>query len=285
MASSLTITPNIERKTARIVGIVSAGEKVAVRLVGCSALLTETLRIRVNCLGKMMAAFPLPDTEDAFTVDGEDLTFTLNLCTKQMLHRFRRLPEMECGFILDDTGADVRQMYFAEPHTILGWPQVPGFDVPIDLSGYADKIAALENDIAGMGERIDQHEAEVETALGGKVDKEAGKGLSHVDVTTETLGQFANAGVVSDHIGDTVRHITQNERTAWNNKADPGESSPKQDVIVQDGYLYIPDADEEGVWRRTQGKYDAEMGGVVLVNSDEAYVRRESDGVFVLKED
>lgn len=283
--SVLTITPNLERKTAKIVGTVSAGEKVSVRLKDCASLLTPTLRVNVRFCGHLMAAFPIPETADAFVTDGDDLTFTLNLCTVQMMRRFRKVPELDVEMVLDDTGADVRQMYFKDFLTVLGWPQNPGHDIPVDLSGYTDKIAALESDIAGMGERIDQHEADVETALGTKVDKEAGKGLSHVDVTSETLGQFASAAEVDAHVGDNIRHITQSERTAWNNKADPSDPSRKQDVIVQDGYLYIPDADEEGVWRRMQGKYDAEMGGVVLVNSDEAFVRRESDGVFVLKED
>ena len=278
--SVLTITPNLERKTAKIVGTVSAGEKVSVRLKDCASLLTPTLRVNVRFCGHLMAAFPIPETADAFVTDGNDLTFTLNLCTVQMMRRFRKVPELDVEMVLDDTGADVRQMYFKDFLTVLGWPQNPGHDIPVDLSGYTDKIAALESDIAGMGERIDQHEADVETALGTKVDKEAGKGLSHVDVTSETMGQFASAAEVAEHIENAGAHVSSGDRANWNNKADATDLPKKQDIIVQDGFLYVPDRDNDGKWRRMQAYYDSEMEGVVTGLGNKLYVR-QSDGTFV----
>lgn len=278
--SVLTITPNLERKTAKIVGTVSAGEKVSVRLKDCASLLTPTLRVNVRFCGHLMAAFPIPETADAFVADGNDLTFTLNLCTVQMMRRFRKVPELDVEMVLDDTGADVRQMYFKDFLTVLGWPQNPGHDIPVDLSGYTDKIAALESDIAGMGERIDQHEADVETALETKVDKEAGKGLSHVDVTSETLGQFASAAEVAEHVENAGAHVSSGDRANWNNKADAADLPKKQDIIVQDGFLYVPDRDNNGKWRRMQAFYDSEMEGVVTGLGSALYTR-QSDGSFV----
>lgn len=278
--SVLTITPNLERKTAKIVGTVSAGEKVSVRLKDCASLLTPTLRVNVRFCGHLMAAFPIPETADAFVTDGDDLTFTLNLCTVQMMRRFRKVPELDVEMVLDDTGADVRQMYFKDFLTVLGWPQNPGHDIPVDLSGYTDKIAALESDIAGMGERIDQHEADVETALGTKVDKEAGKGLSHVDVTSETLGQFASAAEVAEHVENAGAHVSSGDRANWNNKADATDLPKKQDIIVQDGFLYVPDRDNDGKWRRMQAYYDSEMEGVVTGLGSALYTR-QSNGSFV----
>lgn len=278
--SVLTITPNLERKTAKIVGTVSAGEKVSVRLKDCASLLTPTLRVNVRFCGHLMAAFPIPETADAFVTDGDDLTFTLNLCTVQMMRRFRKVPELDVEMVLDDTGADVRQMYFKDFLTVLGWPQNPGHDIPVDLSGYTDKIAALESDIAGMGERIDQHEADVETALGTKVDKEAGKGLSHVDVTSETLGQFASAAEVAEHVENAGAHVSSGDRANWNNKADATDLPKKQDIIVQDGFLYVPDRDNDSKWRRMQAYYDSEMEGVVTGLGSALYTR-QSNGSFV----
>lgn len=278
--SVLTITPNLERKTAKIVGTVSAGEKVSVRLKDCASLLTPTLRVNVRFCGHLMAAFPIPETADAFVTDGDDLTFTLNLCTVQMMRRFRKVPELDVEMVLDDTGADVRQMYFKDFLTVLGWPQNPGHDIPVDLSGYTDKIAALESDIAGMGERIDQHEADVETALGTKVDKEAGKGLSHVDVTSETLGQFASAAEVAEHVENAGAHVSSGDRANWNNKADATDLPKKQDIIVQDGFLYVPDRDNNGKWRRMQAYCDSEMEGVVTGLGSALYTR-QSNGSFV----
>lgn len=282
--SVLTITPNLERKTAKIVGTVSAGEKVSVRLKDCASLFTPTLRVNVRFCGHLMAAFPIPETADAFVTDGNDLTFTLNLCTVQMMRRFRKVPELDVEMVLDDTGADVRQMYFKDFLTVLGWPQNPGHDIPVDLSGYTDKIAALESDIAGMGERIDQHEADVETALGTKVDKEAGKGLSHVDVTSETLGQFASAAEVAEHVENAGAHVSSGDRANWNNKVDQSELPKKQDVIVQGGYLYVPDRDIAGVWRRLQAFFSVDMEGVTTTCGDEEYIRRD-DGTFVINEE
>lgn len=278
--SVLTITPNLERKTAKIVGTVSAGEKVSVRLKNCAALLTPTLRVNVRFCGHLMAAFPIPETADAFVTDGDDLTFTLNLCTVQMMRRFRKVQELDVEMVLDDTGADVRQIYFKDFLTVLSWPQNPGHDIPVDLSGYTDKIAALESDIAGMGERIDQHEADVETALDTKVDKEAGKGLSHVDVTTDTLGQFASAAEVAEHVENAGAHVSSGDRANWNNKADATDLPKKQDIIVQDGFLYVPDRDNDGKWRRMQAYYDSEMEGVVTGLGSALYTR-QSDGTFV----
>lgn len=45
--SALTITPNIEKKSAVIVGRIAGGEHVSVRLKNCAALDSETLRLRI----------------------------------------------------------------------------------------------------------------------------------------------------------------------------------------------------------------------------------------------
>lgn len=246
--SELVITPNIARKTAKAAGAVCAGEKVSVTLKGCAALDTETLRLRVTFMNRTLAVFPVPPVEGEaqtrFTVSGEDLSCTLNLCTVQMLRLFRCACEMEVLLVLDDVAESVRQVYFLCPAEIRGWPMEKGADVPIDLSGYVDRIAKVE-------ERISDAEAEIDADI------------KAVNVR------------ISEHARDAERHITAAERSAWNGVAG------KQDVIVQDGFLYVPDRDREGVWRRLQAFYDAEMGGVTTTCGDAAYVRGE-DGGFVL---
>jgi len=282
--SALTITPNISKKTAKVVGTVSAGEKVAVTLKNCATLDTETLRLRVMLANKMLAVFPVPpgegETQERFTVSGGDLTCTLNLCTTQMLKAFRRVPEMELMFILDDTASSVRQVYFFGFREIYGWPQESGADVPIDLAGYGDKIAELEETISELEAAHDADIATVNANLAGKVDKEAGKGLSHVDVTTETMGTLALKSELQSHTTDSTIHITASERSSWNSKADGADMPKKQDVIVQNGYIYLPDRDNLNKWRRMQAFYDSEMGGVTTALSDELYVKN-ADGNFV----
>lgn len=283
--SALTITPNIEKKTAKVVGTVSAGEKVSVTLKNCASLASPMLRLRVMIHNKMLAVFPAvppePDAEECpFTTDGDDLVCVLNLCTMQMMKRFRRVPEMEVMFVLDDVASNVRQVYFFGFREIYGWPQEAGADLPIDLSGYGDKIAELEETISGIA---DAHNADMETVaeqLSTKVDKQAGMGLSHVDVTTETIGAMALKSELDNHVEDTTIHITSEERSAWNNKADAADMPKKQDVIVQDGFLYVPDRDVSGRWHRMQTYYDPDMEGVTTVLSDENYVR-DASGAFI----
>ena len=269
--SSLTITPNIERKTAKVVGTVSAGEKISVTLKNCASLDTATLRLRVMLVNKMLAVFPVPpaagEEQERFTVDGDDLVCTLNLCTFQMMKRFRRVPAMEVMFVLDDVSSSVRQVYFFGFREIFGWPQEPGADMPIDLAGYGDKIAELESHISD---------------LAAKVDKEEGKGLSHVDVTQETIGRLALRSELDSHVEDSTIHITQQERSAWNAKADASAMPGKQDVIVQDGFLYVPDRDVAGRWHRMQAYYDSEMEGVTTTCGNDNYVR-DSGGTFILE--
>lgn len=283
--SSLTITPNIEKKTAKVVGTVSAGEKISVTLKNCAHLDTPTLRLRVMLVNKMLAVFPVPPTcggeAERFTVEGDDLVCTLNLCTFQMLKRFRRVPAMEVMFVLDDVASSVRQVYFFGFREIFGWPQEPGADLPIDLAGYGDKIAELEGHISDLAAAHDADMERIGGDLAAKVDKE-GKGLSHVDVTQETIGSLALRSELDSHVEDSTIHITQQERSAWNAKADASALPGKQDVIVQDGFLYVPDRDVAGRWHRMQAYYDSEMEGVTTTCGDENYVR-DTDGTFILE--
>lgn len=284
--SSLTITPNIERKTAKVVGTVSAGEKISVTLKNCASLDTATLRLRVMLVNKMLAVFPVPpaagEEQKRFTVDGDDLVCTLNLCTFQMMKRFRRVPAMEVMFVLDDVASSVRQVYFFGFREIFGWPQEPGSDIPIDLAGYGDKIAELEGHISDLASAHDADMERIGEDLAAKVDKEEGKGLSHVDVTQETIGRLALRSELDSHVEDSTIHITQQERSAWNAKADASAMPGKQDVIVQDGFLYVPDRDVAGRWHRMQAYYDSEMEGVTTTCGNDNYVR-DSDGTFILE--
>ena len=280
--STLSILPNLQKKTAKFIGTVSAGEKVSVILKDCASLNTDTLRLRVMFMGKTLAAFPIPaadgEDQEGFAVSGDDLTCTLNLCTRQMLQRFRRVMEMDVAFILDDIAESVRQIYFFGMHGVHGWPQEAGSDVPVDLAGYGDKIAALERSISDIEAAHDADIEKVNASLDGKVDKESGKGLSHVDVTTDTISKLALRSELQSHAEDTAVHVSAEERSSWNNKV-----AAKQDVIVQDGFLYIPDRDIDGVWRRLQAHYDTDMGGVTTTCGEEAYVRG-ADGKFAKKE-
>ena len=253
----IRITPNFEDKTADISGVACAGEKVRVILKNCSTINTPTLRLRVLFFDKTLAVFPFEVTDgvlEGFTAEGEDLVCELNLCTDQALKTFRRLPELEVMFVLDDIGGTVRRMYFSTFHSLRGWPQ-DATDNPVDLSTYKDRMKAFANTLDGMKADMDETLADFSITLERKVDKVTGKGLSTIDATPELIGS-----------------LVQN----WNAKAG------KLDLVTQGGYLYVPDV-KSGGWRRMQAMFDEEMGGVSTVLSEEMYIRRE-DGSFILEE-
>ena len=281
--SEITITPNFDEKTATIVGVASAGEKVLVTLKNCSTRNTSTLRLRVLFMKKLLAVYPVPpeegETADTFTVSGSDLTCTLNLCTDTALKVFKRLPELEVMFILDDIGSSVRQMYFRDFHTILGWPQEIT-DNPIDLSTYADRMDAFAADVAEMRSDIDAAVDSMETSLAGKVDKISGKGLSSVDVTPEMVAGFASAETLANHLADIDVHLRTGERISWSGKVNPADMAKKQDIIVSGGYLYVPRGGDYTPQRyhRAQVVYDNEIEMLVLDVGPAQYTY--SDGRF-----
>ena len=281
--SEITITPNFDEKTATIVGVASAGEKVLVTLKNCSTRNTSTLRLRVLFMKKLLAVYPVPpeegETADTFTVSGSDLTCTLNLCTDTAMKVFKRLPELEVMFILDDIGSSVRQMYFRDFHTILGWPQEIT-DNPIDLSTYADRMAEFAADVAEMRSDIDAAVDSMETSLAGKVDKISGKGLSSVDVTPEMVAGFASAETLANHLADIDVHLRTGERISWSGKVNPADMAKKQDIIVSGGYLYVPRGGDYTPQRyhRAQVVYDNEIEMLVLDVGPAQYTY--SDGRF-----
>ena len=281
--SEIVITPDFEKKTATIAGVASAGEKVAVTLKNCATKNTSTLRLRVLFMKKMLAVYPIPpaegETADTFTVSGSDLTCTLNLCTDTALKVFKRIPELEVMFILDDTASSVRQMYFRDFHTLLGWPQEIT-DNPIDLSTYVDRMEAFAADVAEMREDIDSAVDSMETSLAGKVDKVSGKGLSSVDVTPEMVAGFASAETLANHLANIDVHLRTGERVSWSGKVSPAEIANKQDIIVFGGYLYVPRGGDFTPQRyhRAQVMFNDDIGMLVLDIGSAQYIY--TDGTF-----
>lgn len=154
--SEFTITPNLERKTARFRGCVAAGEHASVRINGLAAMATNpNLRFRVisPISRKMLALAEKPeDGESPFGADGNDLVFELNLNTTDAQKEFREVPELSVCFVLDDS--EDRQMFFADVGTMRGWPQEREGDVPEDLDNYRTTLAGLLEDIDEVEQRL-----------------------------------------------------------------------------------------------------------------------------------
>ena len=180
--AELTITPDLETKSARASGRMSGGEHIAVRLVSCAQILTQDLRFRLIYAGVAVALFPLAD-DDAFSVDGDDLVFALNLNTVRMLKALKAAGggEIECDMVLDDIGS-VRKLHFSTKHIVGEWPLGLGEGTPANLDQFRsakqlqDEIDAIANAMDGdeMPDAPTAREVADATkrlwkALGGKV--------------------------------------------------------------------------------------------------------------------
>lgn len=160
--SDFTITPNLIKKTARFSGVVAAGEHATVRIVGASSLLATGLRLRAVWMCKTIAVFPIPDSGDAFSTSENDLVCTLNLNTVQVIKAFRRAPELDVLFVLDNPVA--HKLHFSSSALVRGWPQEPA-DIPVNLDNYADFVADTTSAIEALQSGVADNAA----AIAGEV--------------------------------------------------------------------------------------------------------------------
>ena len=176
--TTLSITANLAKKTAKLTGVVAAGEHVAVTVADGAALSTATLKLRVMFCGKTCAMFPVEDA-DAWTTSGDDLTCELNLNTQQMM-KFCRAPEQPCLFVLEDTGANT--LHFTAEHAVKGWPPGRGDDELVNLDGYVAKVDEMSDTLAALLANFNAHAARKDNPHGVTA---AQVGLGNVDNTAD----------------------------------------------------------------------------------------------------
>ena len=70
----------------------------------------------------------------------------------------------------------------------------------------------------------------INTELNNKVDKEAGKGLSTNDFTTEEKDKLANLSNYVHPDTEDMRHVTDDEKLAWNSKAEENHRHSFSDI-------------------------------------------------------
>ena len=154
--TSLLITPNTDRKTARFSGTVAAGEHVAVTINGGASWSSEGLTLRVIDLTtkRTLAVFPRPEEAlgeneepDAWGTSGANLTCTLNLNTAQMVNAARHMLRVPVLFVLGDSGDDARTLYFRDKHIVEFWPERIGDDTPYDLDTWPKQIDEWKDQI------------------------------------------------------------------------------------------------------------------------------------------
>lgn len=157
--TTLTIYPKFGDKTAKIIGTVSAGEHVDIRIVGGASLLpSSTLRLRITC-GKTIAVFPQPQSNDSWATEGSDLKCHLNLNTVQAEIALRH-GCVSCRVILEQTADDEHTLeptlFFDDEFDVLPWRKIPGETTPFNLDAYPDVIASFERQLTEFGAVVDQ---------------------------------------------------------------------------------------------------------------------------------
>ncbi len=190
--SELIITPNFDKKTAKFRGVVAGGEHVSVVLKDCAEIETEGLRVRVLDGRKMVAIFPHLET-DEFAVSENDLTFTLNLNTSELLDSLSRLCEKEFFFIIDNPSDGVRRLYADGFHSIKKWKMIEGSDTPVSLDDY-------QTTIEGFVERLDAVEEKANTS-----DQKAASALS---ATSSFQGDIESLG---ERVSANEQDISENQ--------------------------------------------------------------------------
>jgi len=147
--TTLLITPNPDRKTAKFKGTIAAGEHVAVTIKDGAEWNDEGLTLRVIDLTTMrtLAVFPRPaevledgeEPDEWGTTQSGDLTCTLNLNTLRMVNAARHMIHVPVLFVLGNS-TDTRTLYFRDQYDVELWPERIGDDVPYDLDKWPKQI-------------------------------------------------------------------------------------------------------------------------------------------------
>ncbi len=246
--SELIIIPNFEKKTAKFHGVVAGGEHATVVLKDCADLTTEGLRVRVLDCRKMVALFPHLET-DEFTVSGNDLTFTLNLNSVELLDSISSFDEKEFLFIIDNPSDSIRRLYADGFHPIKKWVMIEGSDTPISLDDYQTSIERFESrlddveekanesdrkaasavqtttsfqqDLSSLGNRVSQNEKDIGnnlnsiTSLDAKVNSHINDKNNPHNVTAEQLGlgnvlrDIQSLGEADEALGERITDLDE----------------------------------------------------------------------------
>lgn len=235
--SEIVITPNFEKKTARIKGIAAAGEHVSVRIVGASKLDNSDLRLRVMFFKKTLAIFPFEDGVDAWGIDGEDLVCTLNMNTTQALKSFRSAMEAEVLLVLDNPVS--RTLYFVDLCVMREWPHEAGTDAPIDLDGYVDFVADINSRMTAVESTVGEAESAIANEVSARMsaDETHASEISRLssEVKTkadssalETLATKTEVDTAVDALSDAVSHAEQH---ITNHALDEDRHAKSEEVI------------------------------------------------------
>lgn len=154
--SFLTVTPTWASKRLTVDGSASVREAVTLRVVGCGTDPSVVFKISSENGRVDYAKFPNADT-DAWTVDGDDLTATLNLNTTLLVAAFAPWgPEDRLDFIFTVASATNSNLYAVGHKQIGNWME--DTDDPVAYSTpLADAVEELDASLTALQNSFSTH--------------------------------------------------------------------------------------------------------------------------------
>ena len=208
--TSLKITPNFEKKTAKFEGTIAGGERVRVEISDVNAYIggLNSLRLRaVGSQGETLAQFPFENSKDTWVQENGKIICELNLNTDKLLEAVPPASRAMILFVLDDGGNEV--LYFKSFYAVDHWPRKVGEEEPVDLGGYADFVKDATESIASAEAAIEKASKNAMNA--SENAEEAAKNAKEAVATAKKIESSLSTKADKTALADEVARATQSE--------------------------------------------------------------------------
>lgn len=208
--TSLKITPNFEKKTAKFEGTIAGGERVRVEISDANKYIggLDSLRLRaVGSQGETLAQFPFENSQDTWVQENGKIICELNLNTDKLLEAVPPASRVMVLFVLDDGGNEV--LYFKSFCAVDHWPRKVGEEEPVDLGGYADFVKDATESIASAEAAIEKASENAMNA--SKNAEEAAKNAKEAVATAKKIESSLSTKADKTELADEVTRATQSE--------------------------------------------------------------------------
>lgn len=208
--TSLKITPNFEKKTAKFEGTIAGGERVRVEISDVNKYIggLNSLRLRaVGSQGETLAQFPFENSEDVWVQEVGKIICELNLNTDKLLEAVPPASRAMILFVLDDGKNEV--LYFKSFCAVDHWPRKVGEEEPVDLGGYVDFVKNATESIASAEAAIEKASKNAMNA--SENAEEAAKNAKEAVATAKKIELSLSTKADNTALADEVTRATQSE--------------------------------------------------------------------------
>ena len=208
--TSLKITPNFEKKTAKFEGTIAGGERVRVEISDAKAYIggLDSLRLRaVGSQGETLAQFPFENSADTWVQGDGKIICELNLNTDKLLEAVPPASRVMVLFVLDDGKNEV--LYFKSFCAVDHWPRKVGEEEPVDLGGYADFVKDATESIASAEVAIEKASENAMNA--SKNAEEAAKNAKEAVATVKKIESSLSTKADKTALDTEIARATHSE--------------------------------------------------------------------------